>query len=158
MKTLVVYYSRTGNTKKVGEEISKELGADSEEVIDLKNRKGALGYFISGKDAMQKKLTKIKPIEKDPKKYDRIIIGTPVWGSNMAPAIRTYLTNNKLDGKKVNFFCTAGGSGMVGAIGNMEGLVPKSEIGGNLAVLTRDVKSGVYKKKVEEFIDVLSEE
>jgi len=158
MKTLVVYYTRTGTTKKVGEAIAKGLKADSEEIIDLKNRKGALGYFISGKDALQKKLTKIKPVKRDPKKYSRIIIGTPVWGSNMAPAIRTYLTHNKLDGKKVNFFCTAEGSGMVGAIARMEELVPKAKIGGNLAVFAKDVKSGKYKEKVKEFIDVLSEE
>ena len=36
MKTLVMFYSRTGNTKKVGEEISKNFDAELEEIIDLK--------------------------------------------------------------------------------------------------------------------------
>ena len=38
-KILVVYYSKTGNTKKIGEELAKKLNADVEEVIDLKNRR-----------------------------------------------------------------------------------------------------------------------
>ncbi len=155
MKTLVVYYSRTGMTKKVGEEIAGLLKADSEEIIDLKKRSGAIGFMVSGKDAMQNKLAKIKPIEKDPKKYDRIIIGTPVWGSNMAPAIRTYLTDNKLDGKKINFFCTAGGSGMGKAFTAMEKLAPNLNPGGSLAILSREVGSEAYKEKVKSFLKEL---
>ena len=152
MKTLVVYYSRTGFTKKVGEEIANQLKADSEEIIDLKKRSGAVGWIISGKDAMQKKLAKIKPVKKDPEKYDRIIIGTPIWGSNMAPAIRTYLTDNKSDGKKINFFCTAGGSGMEKAFMEMKKLVPNSDVGKNLAIFSREVGSETYTEKVKSFL------
>ena len=34
MKQLVVYYSRTGNTKKIGQEIATALGADLDEIVD----------------------------------------------------------------------------------------------------------------------------
>ncbi len=37
MKTLVTYYSRTGTTRAVGEAIARELGTDSEEIVDGKN-------------------------------------------------------------------------------------------------------------------------
>ena len=40
MKTLVIYYTREGNSKFAAEAIAAELGADIEEVIDLKNRQG----------------------------------------------------------------------------------------------------------------------
>ena len=38
MNTLVVYYSRTGNTKAIGEAIAEALNADIDEIIDLKKR------------------------------------------------------------------------------------------------------------------------
>jgi len=45
MKTLVVYYSRTGKTKFVAEKIAVELKADVEEVVDLKSRSGRFGFL-----------------------------------------------------------------------------------------------------------------
>jgi flavodoxin len=45
MKTLVVYYSRTGKTRFVAERVASELKADIEEVVDLKNRSGRFGFL-----------------------------------------------------------------------------------------------------------------
>ncbi|MBE3088681.1 MAG: flavodoxin family protein, partial [Actinobacteria bacterium] len=42
---LVVYYSRTGTTRKVAEYITKQLGADMEEIIDMKKRSGIWGFL-----------------------------------------------------------------------------------------------------------------
>ena len=53
MKTLVIYYSRTGNTRFAAETVAAEIGADVEEVVDLKNRKGRLNYLPAGRDALQ---------------------------------------------------------------------------------------------------------
>ena len=63
MKTLVVYYSRTGFTKLVAEMIADKLGADCKEIIDKTDRKGVLGYLKAARDAMQKKKTKIARLE-----------------------------------------------------------------------------------------------
>jgi len=101
MKSLVVYYSRTCTTKKVAQEITKALKSDIEEVIDIKNRKGHLGYLISGRDASMKRLTLIKPMQKDASKYDLVIIGTPVWAWDVTPAIRTYLVQTKITKKQL---------------------------------------------------------
>lgn len=110
MKILVVYYSKTGNTKRIGEKIRQKLHAQKEEIVDLKNRdKKIIGFVVSGYDAIKKRLTKIKS-EKDPKKFDLVIIGTPVWAGTMTPAIRTYITKNKNRFKKIAFFCTYDGS------------------------------------------------
>jgi flavodoxin len=107
MKTLVSFYSRSGSTRRVAEVISKNLNADIDEIKDLKDRtRRIIGWLVSGRDAMTKKLTKIK-YSKNPSKYDLVIIGTPVWAWTVTPAIRTYLSENKF--KKVAFFCTCGG-------------------------------------------------
>jgi flavodoxin len=59
MKTLVIYYTRSGNAKFMAETIAAELGADIEEVIDLKNRQGRLAFLPAGRDAMRGKETEI---------------------------------------------------------------------------------------------------
>jgi len=106
-KILVTFYSKDGHAKKVGEKITNNLDADMDQIIDLKDRdRKIIGWLIAGKDAGTKNLTQIKH-RADPSKYDLVIIGTPVWAWTVTPAIRTYLSENKLN--KVAFFCTCGG-------------------------------------------------
>jgi flavodoxin len=104
MKILIVYYSKTGNTKKIAKEIAKNLNADLDEIKDLQYQ----GWNVLGK-VMFKKETKIK-YKKNPLKYDLVIVGTPVWAWNITPPVRTYLNKNKSKIKKVAFFCTYGGN------------------------------------------------
>ena len=51
----------------------------------------------------------IKPLDKDPADYDRIVLGTPTWWYTMAPAVRTFLTETDLTGKELVLFATHGG-------------------------------------------------
>ena len=104
MKTLVVYYTRTGNSKFVAETIAAELGADIEEVTDLKKRQGRLAFLPAGRDAMRGKETEIAQTSRNPTDYDLIIIGQPVWAGSPTPAIRTYVNRNDLSGKNVALF------------------------------------------------------
>jgi flavodoxin len=106
MKSLVVYYTRTGKTRFVAETIAAELGADLEEIVDLKKREGKLGWIISGKDASQKKLTEIATVKQSPADYDLVVVGTPIWAWAPTPAIRTYINQNDLSGKRVALFYT----------------------------------------------------
>jgi len=104
MKTLIAYYSRTDNTKKLAEKIAKELKADIDEIQDEKDRSGWIGAFIGGFDSLFKIKTPIEN-KKDPEKYDLIILGTPVWAGKMTPAIRTYFC--KYEFKNIAFFSTS---------------------------------------------------
>lgn len=150
MKTLVVYYSRFGNTKKIAEEISSKLKCEIEEIVDSKNRKGTLGWIISAIDAHSKKLTTIGEIIKDPAKYDLIVIGTPIWAALMAPAVRSYINKNKGKFKNVAFFCTCSSSGDSRAFGEMEdyiGITPISKI----TITTKELNKN-YEAKLKNFI------
>jgi flavodoxin len=162
MKTLVAYYTRSGNTKVIGETIVKELGSEFDEIIDKKKRKGKIGWLRSGKDAAQEKLTEIE-VQKNPGDYELIAIGTPVWAGNMTPAARTYLTNyaSDLAGKKIAIFVTSGGQeGGEKAIKKLEELteqlVPNSEIVARLSVLDKEIKAESYNDKVKSFIESFS--
>lgn len=153
MKILVVYYSRTGTTKRVAEIISKMLKCDIGEIYDTKNREGIMGYLKSGRDASLGRLTLIKDIKYDTKQYDLIIIGTPVWAWNMATPVRTYIVQNKRFFKKTAFFCTMGGSSGKTFV-KMETLSGKTALA-LLELKTREVLKNDYKDKVREFIKKL---
>ena len=153
-KILVAYYSRTGTTKKVAQEIAKKLGCDSEEILDTVNRAGVIGYMRSGRDASMKKQTKLKKIKKDPADYDLVIVGTPIWSWTVTPPARTYLAENKKAFKKVAFFCTQGGSGSEKAFAEMAkecGKRPKA----TLVLLTKEVQAGGYDGRIAEFLKKL---
>jgi len=154
-KILVVYYSRTGYTKKVAEEIAAVMGCDIEEIIDTKDRSGIFGYIGSGRDAMKKNLTVIKAIRNDPANYDTIIIGTPVWAGLMSAPVRTYIVQNKGKLKNAAFFCTMGGRGDKKTFADMEAASGKKPFA-TLTVLDKEIKDGSYKAKVVEFVKSLA--
>ena len=111
-KILIVYYSLTGNTRFIAETIKDILKADIQEIKPIKDvkPKGAMKFFWGGYKATMKKKPELEPIEKDPKDYDVIIIGTPVWVWTIAPPIRSFLSEYDLSNKKVGFLCCHAGS------------------------------------------------
>ena len=144
MKTLVAFYSRSGNTKRVANKISKILKADTDEIIDLKDRSGIIGWLIGGKDASTNKSTEIKN-KLNPEKYGLVVIGTPIWAWTAAPAVKVYLKKYALR-KKVAFFCTCGGQ-LGKCFTEMEKLSKKP-----LAVLElRDKKLDSSDNEISEF-------
>jgi len=150
MKSLVVFYSMTGTTKKVAETIRKILKCDSEEILDMRPRKGVLGYLRSGKEAMLKNLCKIKEAKKNPALYDLTIIGTPVWSFNVSSPVRAYLHHNKEKFSRVAFFCTMGGSGGKNAFAEMEKICGKGPVA-LLELRAREVANNKLMAKVKAF-------
>jgi multimeric flavodoxin WrbA len=99
---------------------------------------------------MQKSLTRLKPLQKDPSKYDIVIIGTPVWSLNMSSPTRTYMTENKDRFRKVAFFCTEGTLGEDTTFKDMAEVCGKKPEG-TLAIKARDISQGSYLDKVKKF-------
>ena len=156
MKTLVVYYSRTGITKQIAEEIACGLHADIEEIPDVKPRTGLFGWLRSGREAAMKLLPEIGTIHIHPKKYDLVILGTPVWAGTMASPMRTYITDFCKHLKNVAFFCTLSGS--IGkTFDEMHDIIKKPAFA-QLAIRTKDVKKKLFKKKVLKFVHSLEHE
>ena len=117
MKTAVVYFSWSGNTRFAAETIAKKAGADIFEI------KAATPYNSNFQKCCEeakpecygKKLRPIKPIEGlDLSKYEMVFVGSPNWWGTMAPPVRTWVTQSKaaLKGKTVCLFQTHGGGGM----------------------------------------------
>jgi flavodoxin len=128
-KILVVYFSRTGNTEKVGQALATELKADSVKLNEQgTDWDGVWGYLKAGKAAWKGEATSIEKLKKEPKDYDLVVVGTPIWAWDLTPAVRSFLTVYKDDLKKVAFFATEGGSGHEKAFKNMETLAGKAPV------------------------------
>ena len=156
MKALLVFYSRTGHTRTIAEELSKELQCDTDEIIDTVKRSGPGGYLTSGKQATKRELTKIEPAKKDPSQYDIVIIGTPVWALTMSTPVRTYLTENKGKLGKVAFFLTFSGFGAESTFHDLEDLCGKNATG-TLAVNSTSIKEGTYRDGVKQFSGIIKD-
>jgi flavodoxin len=111
MKVAVVYFSLEGNTKYVAEKIAGELDADIIPLIPAKEYPtGKVSkFFWGGKSSTFKEMPKLEAYQFDAKKYDLVILGTPIWAGTFAPPLRTFIKDNKLTGKKVALFASCSG-------------------------------------------------
>lgn len=111
MKTLVLYYSSTGNTRFVAESVANTLGADIEEIKPSANiSTTGVGYVFMGlRQLLSQPEPKIEPLRSHLDEYDTVIIGTPVWSYTFSSPIRTFLKKYDLAGKNVALFCTHAG-------------------------------------------------
>lgn len=155
MSSLVVYYSRSGKTKVVAEKIAEVLNSDNEEIVDLKDRKGWIGFLKSGFDATIGRETRIAEMKKSGNDYDLVVMGTPIWNSRPTPAIRTYINQNDFSERNVAIFCTCEGMGQDKIIRRIKALIPKCKIVGEL-VLTKVLKDEQEtEKKIMEWCKTL---
>ncbi len=150
MKTLVVYFSRSGVTKTLAEQIARGCGADIESVKDLTVRNGIFGYMKSLLQAAWHREALIGRSEHSAGDYELIVLGTPIWCWNMSSPIRSYIKRYQGQFRRVALFCTYGGSGQGKVLADMQalcGLVPIA----TLAVTTETMREGLIQQKVTDF-------
>jgi flavodoxin len=114
MKTLIIYYSYDGNSAFVADIIKEKTQADMLrlEIENEKHEKGFLKYVWGVKQVFSKKTPVLKPYNVNFEQYDLMIFGCPVWASAPAPAMRAFLEQIPVSGKKTAVFCChAGGKG-----------------------------------------------
>jgi flavodoxin len=127
---LIVYFSRSGNTRKIADLIHQEVGGTIHEiqpevpypssydaVVDQAEKEIQAGY----KPALQSTLDQIES-------FDTIFVGSPNWWNTIAPPVATFLSEYDFSGKTIVPFCTHGGGGL-GRIGkDIAKLCPQSTI------------------------------
>lgn len=111
MKTLILYYSYLGNTKRIAEMIQKEIGGDIARIETVIPYDSDYNKVVNqGQDEVNRGyMPEIKPVDVRFEDYERIILGTPVWWYTFAPAVKTFLENHDFSGKTVYPFVTNGG-------------------------------------------------
>lgn len=127
MRTAIVYYSMSGNTKYVADKIANELRTSGEvDIIRIEPVKaypdqGAKKFIWGGKSAVMGDKPRLQPYVFQSAQYDRIIFGTPVWASTFAPPLRTFIHDHaELKDKKIAVFTCFSGGGADKAIDKMK--------------------------------------
>lgn len=129
-KILIVYLSRTNNTKAVAEFIRDELGgtivplelekpypADYRTTVDQVAKENETGFLPPLK-------TKIDRIEQ----YDVVFIGFPTWGMQLPPPMKSFLRQYSLKGKTAVPFNTNAGYGEGSSFATVKELCPDSTV------------------------------
>jgi len=154
-RNLVVYYSLTGNTQRVAQDIAARLGADLERIEDEKSRKGFFGYLGAALDSKREKSARIIDISKYPSEYALTVIGTPVWVWKITPAVRAYLRMTRGRLNDVAFFTTSGNTDAEKIVPAMEGIAGRKAIAFT-GFNEHELKTAaLYEEKISAFVNEL---
>lgn len=167
-KTLVVYFSRTGenysvgniekdNTHIIADMIAEKENADTFEITTV--NKYPETYDECTEVAKQEKDENARPeiigTVENMEQYDTVFIGYPIWWGDMPMAVYTFLESYNFSGKTIIPFCTHEGSGISGTPSSIQNICPDSnvitdgfEIKGRIAQNSQDEA----KSKVESWL------
>ncbi len=132
-KTVIVYYSYTGNTARIVRYLQEMMDWDVVELRPARQARltGFLKYFIGGFLSLNNILPKLENVDVDWVKYDTIIMAGPVWAGRLAPAIRSFIKAVPFSNKDVGFLYTHEGGdkkvnaqirNMIGSKNNLKGV------------------------------------
>ena len=158
MKKIVVYYSYTGNTKKIANMIKEKLNCD---ILELTPKIPFSTDYQAVVDeyqnnSIQNKSVEINDIKIDLNQYDEIIVGTPVWWYTISPVVVTFLKNYNLDNKTIIPFAT--NAGWIGkTFKDIEKLCPNSKIEKEMNIVFESYsdKLKTDEKEIDNWIDKL---
>lgn len=138
-KTLIVYYSYTNNVHRIVSDLKTQIDADiiriepAEEGLDYAANNYALGSALI--DAIRKapnnpeSYPDIKTTISNLDEYDTIIIGAPLWWSNMAAPLQTFLFTYgpQMANKNIGLIVSSASSGISGVEADAKRLIPKGK-------------------------------
>jgi flavodoxin len=141
-KVLVVYYSRSGNTREIANHIHVLIGGDIVELQTVEPYPAE--YNAVTKRAKEEQQSGYKPALKTKIEnigsYDVIFVGSPNWWNTISPPVRTFLSEYDLSGKTLAPFITHEGSGLGRGVQDIAALCPNAKILDGLAVRGGSVK------------------
>ena len=132
-KVLVTYFSASGVTKKVAENLAKVSGGDLFEIEPAqKYTNEDLNWMNSNsRSSVEMADRNCRPEIKnktDISKYDYIFVGFPIWWYREPSIIDTFIESYDFSGKTIIPFATSGGSGLGEAPNNMQRLAPSARV------------------------------
>jgi len=140
---LVVYYSRSGISKTVAENLAAFNGWD---IDRIEYPSGRVSYIKAGSQAIKKATAEYTGDTHDPSAYSEVVFLSPIWASSLSTPIRSYMKKHAQEVASYSLIVTMGGSGAEGAKADAEaamGKAPKAFF----AIRSVDAKKGAYDLK-----------
>ncbi len=144
---LIAYFSHSGNTRIIANQIHEGIGGDIFEIMTIDR-------YPSGYDEVVKQARKeldggyrpeLKTKVENMESYDVVFIGYPNWWGTVPRPIVAFLSEYDFSGKTVVPFCTHGGSGLGKSVMDIAELCPQSTILDGLAIRGGEVKNAQHK-------------
>ena len=138
-KTLIAYYSFSGDCRSIVASITTNMAADvleihpAEEGLDYAANNYAIGSSliaaIREKPNNAASYPAIKPVKRNVADYDTVIIVTPLWWSNMAAPMQSYLfqEGSKMAGKTIGLIVSSYSSGISSVVADAKRLIPEGK-------------------------------
>lgn len=128
--TLVVYFTRSGNTQVIAEQLQRDLSADLFQIVPEEAYPGDYEQNVE-----QARLERDRGFEPPLKgrvtniaAYGTVFLGLPIWGETAPPPIRSFLRTHDLAGKTVRPFITHGGYGLGDSLSVLKAHAPQAQI------------------------------
>ena len=129
-KSVVVYYSQNGATKKLADIFAKAKNADAVELKLVTAYPSTYDSTVAavGVERENKQWPALENAKVDLAKYDTVYLGYPIMFGSFAPPIYTFLDSNDLSGKVVVPFCTYGSGGRKASAAELKTLEPNANV------------------------------
>lgn len=156
-KILIAYFSWSGNTRGVAEEINKQIGADVFEISPKKPYSNNYNTVLmeAQDDQHHQRRPELTNKVSNFDEYDTILLGYPNWWASIPMPIATFLEEYDFSGKTIIPFCSHGGGRFGQSITAISKLAPNSKIGKGLSIhysggssLSSDVHNWLKENKI----------
>lgn len=154
-KRLVAYFSASGTTKRIAEEVARAAGADLAEIepkvpytrADLNWMDKNSRSTVEMKDKSFR--PEMKAMNVDMSAYDEILLGFPIWWYVAPTIVNTFLESFDFTGKRIILFATSGGSSFGNTVQELKPSAPGA------AIVEGKMLTGATEKKVEAWVKSL---
>ena len=154
-RKLVAYFSASGTTAEIAEEVAKAADAALYEIkpetpytkadLNWMDKKSRSSVEMSDKSYRPK----LAAGTLNPQEYDEILIGFPIWWYVAPTIINTFLESHDFSGKKIILFATSGGSGFGNTVKELAPSAPKAEI------VEGKLLNNVSRQEITEWVNSL---
>ncbi len=163
-KSVVLYFSATGTTKKIAERIARESKSDIIKIIpEEEYKKEDLNYNSDCRANREQNDSKSRPKIKnaiDINKYDTIYLGYPIWWGTNPKIILTLLDTYDFTNKIIIPFCTSGSTEISGSVENLRKYNPNLNIKDGKRFSTNDsdevIKEFINRNEIDKSNEVIS--
>jgi flavodoxin len=122
---LIVYYSRSGHTRRVAQAFALAGHADLEEIHPIRDYSGGFGMVRALSDTLLHRRPDLEPLQHCPADYQTVLIGGPVWAGRMAAPVRSFVATYGAGCQRMAAFCTMGERGGGAALDGLAKLARK---------------------------------
>ena len=152
MKPLVVFFTREGSTRILAQAAAEKLQCATRELVDTKERKSMPSAAFS---ALLRWKAKLQNPDFSTEGFDLLVLMTPIWASNLPPAMNTFLAKAPLQGKNVVLVGVGAGNANPNALEKFQGVAKKK--GANVVAALDCLGIQLMKETASEQEDALKE-